>query len=139
GVDGNIARHRYDSSANLLGAALDIKGNDIDTAPRQFGSARVGRDLALGDNRSLRGELEWVHMGSYYLEPDNLAEYEGHELVNLRLALTLPQGFSTTLRVTNLLNEEYAERADFGFGSYRYFVGQPRGVFVEFAYAPGRR
>ncbi|MFK8041299.1 TonB-dependent receptor [Congregibacter sp.] len=136
GIDGNVARHRYDSAANLLGSRLDIEGNDIDTAPRQFGSARLGRDFALLNNRSLRTELEWVHMGSYYLEPDNQHEYEGHELLNLRLALALNKGFSTTLRVTNLLDEDYAERADFGFGSYRYFVGQPRGVFLEFAYRP---
>ena len=136
GIDGNVARHRYDSAANLLGSRLDIEGNDIDTAPRQFGSARLGRDFSLQNNRGLRTELEWVHMGSYYLEPDNQHEYEGHELLNLRLALTLNKGFSTTLRVTNLLDEDYAERADFGFGSYRYFVGQPRGVFLEFAYRP---
>lgn len=136
GIDGNVARHRYDSAAKLLGSRLDIEGNDIDTAPRRFGSARLGRELPLKNNRSLRSELEWVHMGSYYLEPDNQREYEGHDLLNLRLALSLNKGFNTTLRVTNLLNEEYAERADFGFGSFRYFVGQPRGVFVEFAYAP---
>lgn len=136
GIDGNIARHRYDSAANLLGSRLDIEGNDIDTAPRHFGSARVGREFSLTSDRSLRTELEWVHMSSYYLEPDNQREYEGHELLNLRLALGLSKGFSTTLRVTNLTNEEYAERADFGFGSFRYFVGQSRGVFVEFAYSP---
>ncbi|WOJ93933.1 TonB-dependent receptor [Congregibacter variabilis] len=136
GVDGNIARHKYDGDANLLGSRLDIQGNDIDTAPRQFGSARLGLDKPLQNNRSLRTELEWVHMGSYYLEPDNQHEYEGHDLLNLRMALSLGKGFSTTLRVTNLLDEEYAERADFGFGSYRYFVGEPRGVFVEFAYSP---
>ncbi|EAQ99355.1 TonB-dependent receptor [Congregibacter litoralis] len=135
GVDGNVARHRYDSAANLLGSRLDIEGNDIDTAPRHFGSARFGRDLTI-NNRDVRAELEWVHMGSYYLEPDNQHEYEGHELLNLRVALDLNKDFSTTLRVTNLLDEDYAERADFGFGSYRYFVGQPRGVFLEFAYRP---
>ena len=25
-------------------------------------------------------------------------------------------------------------RADFGFGSYRYFVGEPRGAYLELAY-----
>ena len=38
------------------------------------------------------------------------------------------------LRATNLTDEDYAERADFGFGSYRYFVGQPRGLYVELGY-----
>lgn len=135
GIDGNIARHEYDSSANLLGSRLDIEGNDIDTAPREFGSARLGRNFAMSSGaRSLRTELEWVHLGEYYLDPDNAHEYEGHDLLNLRVATDLRGGATASLRVSNLLDEEYAERADFGFGSYRYFVGEPRGLYLEFAY-----
>ena len=33
---------------------------------------------------------------------------------------------SLTLVATNLMDKGYAERADYGFGSYRYFVGEPR-------------
>ncbi len=131
GLDGNIARHRYDSSANLLGTRLDIEGNDIDTSPREFGSARVGHERALRSGSRLRGELEWVHLGDYYLEPQNEHKYEGHDLLNLRLAVDFNSGWAGTLRVTNLLDEDYAERADFGFGAYRYFVGEPRGVYFE--------
>jgi outer membrane receptor for ferric coprogen and ferric-rhodotorulic acid len=32
-------------------------------------------------------------------------------------------------RVTNLFDTDYAERADFGFGVDRYFVGEPRSVY----------
>lgn len=139
GLDGTFARHRYDSDPSLLGSRLDIEGNDIDTAPRHFGSARVGRDWSLdtgaGGGRTLRSELEWVHMGRYYLEPDNAHEYAGHELLNLRLRMQFSARTSASLRVTNLLDEDYAERADFGFGSYRYFIGEPRGAYVEVDYA----
>jgi outer membrane receptor protein involved in Fe transport len=134
GLDGTLARHRYDSAANLLGSRLDIEGNDIDTAPREFGSARLGRVSNISDGHELKLELEWVHMGEYYLDPDNAFEYEGHDLLNLRAQMALSASLSSTLRVTNLLNEEYAERADVGFGAYRYFVGQPRGIFLEIAY-----
>lgn len=134
GVDGNIARHRYESDANLLGSRIDIEGNDIDTAPREFGSARVGRRGSLFGDRQGTVELEWVHLGEYYLDPDNAHKYEGHDLLNLRLQTAINSGLSATLRVTNLLDEEYAERADFGFGSYRYFVGEPRGFYFEIAY-----
>ena len=134
GIDATLARHRYDSNPDLLGSRLDIKGNDIDTAPRRFGSARVGRQWALAAGGELRGELEWVHMGRYYLDPDNLHEYEGHDLLNLRMTLLSGGPLSASLRVTNLLDEEYAERADFGFGSYRYFVGEPRGAYLEIAW-----
>ena len=76
-------------------------------------------------------------MDEYYLEPDNEREYEGHNLLNLRVRGNLTPRLQATLRVTNLLDEDYAERADFGFGSYRYFVGQPRGAYFELAYQFG--
>ena len=97
--------------------------------------------LALEAHRDVlptwRAELEWVHMGSYYLEPDNQHEYEGHSLLNLRLRAPFAERWEAALRVTNLLDEDYAERADFGFGSYRYFVGQPLGAYVELSYQVG--
>lgn len=127
---GSWARHRYDSRIELLGSSGDIKGNDIDTAPRRLGSARLGWEF------SAKGvaELEWIYLGSHYLEPDNEHKYDGHQLLNLRVASDFGQRWRATLRVTNLLDEDYAERADFGFGSYRYFVGQPLGAYLELGY-----
>ena len=136
GLDMTAARHRYTSRTNLIGSSGDIKGNDIDTAPRLFGSARLGWDLGSRGIPAL-AELEWVYMDEYYLEPDNEHEYEGHNLLNLRVRGNLTPRVQATLRVTNLLDEDYAERADFGFGSYRYFVGQPRGAYFELAYQFG--
>jgi len=81
-----------------------------------------------------RAELEWVHMDNYYLEPDNRHQYNGHELLNFRLQMALTEQLHVGLRVTNLGDEDYAERADFGFGSYRYFVGEPRSAFFQLEY-----
>ena len=82
-----------------------------------------------------QAELEWVYMDSYYLEPDNLHEYDGHSLLNLRVSSQLSARVSAAVRLTNLLDEDYAERADFGFGDYRYFVGQPLGAYIEIGFA----
>ncbi len=41
------------------------------------------------------------------------------------------RGWSVALRVTNLLDTAYADRADFAFGDYRYFPGRGRAYFVE--------
>ena len=134
GVDGTLALHEYASSANLRGSSVDLDGRDIDTAPRRFGSARIGRRFAEAGTLPLVAELEWVHMGRYYLDPDNAHRYDGHDLLNLRATITADSGLGAALRVTNLLDEDYAERADFGFGQYRYFVGEPRGVFFELSW-----
>ncbi len=131
------ARHRYDNRVRLLGASGDIKGNDIDTAPRVYGSLRLGREFQWREVNAGTAELEWVYMDEYFLEPDNLYRYDGHSLLNLRISSQWGPQWQGALRVTNLLDEDYAERADFGFGSYRYFVGQPLGVYLELAYRFG--
>lgn len=137
GVDANFASHTYDNNIELFGSNKDIKGNDIDTSPNAFGSARLGWDFSELAGRYSLTELEWVYMGSYYLDPTNEHEYNGHSLVNLRITSDLTPRWTAGLRLTNLLDEEYAERADFGFGDYRYFVGQPRGAYLQISYQFG--
>jgi iron complex outermembrane receptor protein len=129
-VDGTVARHEYDNNANLLGVSTDIKGNRVDTAPDVFASVRLGWNATA----NYRAELEWVHMDNYYLEPENRFDYDGHDLLNLRLQARLSDALSLGLRVTNLADVDYAERADYGFGNYRYFVGEPRSVFANLEY-----
>ena len=128
------ARHKYDSRIELLGSNDDIKGNDIDTSPRLFGSARLGWDMSSLTRSAARAELEWVYLDEYYLEPDNNHKYDGHSLLNLRITGDIGKRWAAGLRITNLLDEDYAERADFGFGNYRYFVGQPLGAYLELSY-----
>jgi len=133
-LDGTYAQHKYESRILLLGARDDIKGNYIDTAPKTFGSAAIRWDMTPTTGLPGRAELEWVYMGPYYLEPDNNHEYKGHSLINLRVFSQFSERFSGSIRITNLLDEDYAERADFGFGDYRYFVGQPRGAYFEIGF-----
>ena len=137
GLDANASSHSYDSRIALLGSSGDIKGNDIDTAPEIFGSARLSWDFSSLTRQDSVAELEWIYMDEYFLDPDNQHKYDGHSLLNLRTSSTLGPRWLATLRLTNLLDEQYAERADFGFGSYRYFVGQPRGAYLELRYQFG--
>lgn len=124
---GTHAVHRYDFTRQAaLGESIRA-GNEVDTAPRSVGSARaLWRYAASGEV-----ELEWVHMGDYYLDAANEHEYGGHDLLNLRLRQSLDETWRIGLRVTNLTDEAYAERADFAFGEYRYFPGPGRQAFVE--------
>ena len=135
-VSGNAsyARHRYNSDIQLLGSRGSIDGNDIDTAPKHFGSVQLTADLA-SYNIPITGELEWVWLAKYWLDPNNQHEYEGHDLLNLRASWQVTQAVAVSLVATNLLDEGYAERADFGFGSYRYFVGEPRSAVLGITFA----
>ncbi len=120
----SVARHRYENNPALANSAL--KGNDVDTAPREMGSAQL---LWLPmDNAQV--ELEWVHLSEYFTDPQNQHTYEGHDLFNLRARYSLDD-WDMAVRIMNLADTDYAERADFGFGQDRYFVGTPRSIYLS--------
>ena len=132
-ANATFAKHKYQS--NLTLSKQNIKGNEIDTAPEHMGSMRLGWSGKGWFGQGKQGqqsqvELEWLHLGNYYLNPENTAEYGGHNLVNLRSSITLSEQVKLSAMLLNVLDEDYAERADFGFGNYRYFVGEPRSLFV---------
>jgi len=124
-VAASYASHTYEGSVSATG--VNLAGLDIDTAPRFTGSAQL--NWIISDERSV--ELELVHMDSYYTDEANTAEYDGHDLVNLRYQAKLNQNWYYGARITNLLDTDYAERADYAFGNERYFVGEPRSLYVS--------
>ncbi|MEQ8315447.1 MAG: TonB-dependent receptor [Gammaproteobacteria bacterium] len=115
----NFTKHIYKNS--LISGGVDIKGNDIDTAPNIFGNAR----LTWRPTSALMAELEWVNMGEYFTNPENTASYEGHDLLNLRGMYEVDDDITLSLNILNVTNEKYAERADWTtFTGDRYFPGQ---------------
>jgi iron complex outermembrane receptor protein len=127
---GTYAKHTYDFSRSIEQGETIIAGRDIDTAPRHVNTARV----TWRPFEPFVSELEWVGVGSYYVDAVNAHSYEGHDLLNVRLAWDVTQEWSAGLRVNNLTDRAYADRADFAFGNYRYFPGRDRTVFFEVSY-----
>jgi iron complex outermembrane recepter protein len=129
-VSGTHAKHTYDFTASIAGGENIVAGRDIDTAPRNVWNARA----AWNPLDALSTELEWQHVGSYWADAANTALYEGHNLMNLRVAYAFLEAWKVTARVINLADRDYADRADFAFGNFRYFPGRGRTVFVEARY-----
>jgi iron complex outermembrane recepter protein len=125
-ASGTYARHQYRFSASVEQGEQITAGNDIDTAPRDVHSLRLRRSGAVLD-----AELEWLWIGPYWANAANTARYGGHDLGNLRLTAAAGRDWSLTLRITNLLDVAYADRADYAFGDYRYFPGRGRAYFAE--------
>lgn len=127
---GTYAEHTYDFNRVVEQGETIVAGRYIDTAPRHVNTARVEwRPIERAG-----AELEWVGVGSYFVDAVNAHEYEGHDLLNLRLAWSVTDTWDTIVRVNNLTDRAYADRADFAFGNYRYFPGRDRTVFVEVSY-----
>lgn len=127
---GTYAEHTYDFNRAVEQGETIVAGRDVDTAPRHVNTARIDWRVL----PSLSTELEWVGVGSYFIDAANAHDYEGHDLLNLRLAWNVSDRWTTLLRVNNLTDEAYADRADFAFGNYRYFPGRGRTLFVEVSY-----
>ncbi len=117
------AEHQYENNPAL--SVTPVKGNTIDTAPETLGSATLVWQPS--DAHTL--EVEWVHIGEYFEDPQNLNTYEGHDLFHLRGEWLVSDNTRLFYRLMNLTDRDYAERADFAFGSDRYFVGMPRSFF----------
>ena len=121
----NLAFHTFENS--LISGGDDIEGNDVDSAPNNFGNLR----LTYQPSSRFLAELEYVYMGEYYTNPENTASYEGHDLLNLRARWSISDNLSISLTALNLRDTDYAERADWTtFTGDRYFTGEPLRAFI---------
>lgn len=121
----NHARHTYQN--DQLSGGVNLRGNDVESAPRNFGTLQ----LLWSPTDALTTELQWVAMGEYYTNPTNLNSYDGHNVFNLRTRWQASDALTLSLNVLNLTDRKYAERADWTtFGGDRYFPGEPLRAFV---------
>ncbi len=125
---GSWSRQTYAFNASTPGETI-VNGNDIDTAPETLGSLRLG-----WKRNPWLAQAEWVHQGGYFLTAQENQKYPGHDLLNLIAAWSFTPAWTATIRVNNVTDTLYADRADFAFGNYRYFPGRERATFVELAW-----
>lgn len=125
----SVAEHEYASDLELGG--IQINGNEVDTAPKFIGSA----SLSWQATSKWQNILEVHRTSRYYLEPGNQFDYPGHTLMNLRSHYQFTDSLLASVRVFNLTDELFAERADYtSFTDQRYFPGEPRSVYAELSW-----
>lgn len=98
------------------------KGDDVDTAPRVIANTR----LQWRPHDGVQLEVEWRSVGSYFTDAANDHAYEGYDILNLRAEAEIAAGVAAFLTLRNATDALYAERADFAFGSERFFPGETR-------------
>lgn len=127
----SYARHRYAFTRAAGRGEQIVDGNDVDTAPRWLASAHwrwaAGRMVS---------EFEAVHVGSHAVDAANTAHYGGHTLFNWRGSVQTTPRVRLFARLINLLDTPYADRADYAFGSYRYFPGLKRQLYAGVELTP---
>ncbi len=122
---GSLGRHRYAFNRSVGGGELIRDGNEVDTAPARLASAHWR-----WEGTRATSELELVRVGSHSIDASNTARYGGHTVVNWRGTWDMTPRVQLFARLINLLDEAYADRADFAFGSYRYFPSMPRQAYL---------
>ena len=123
--------HKYDFETDTSMREKIRIGNKIDTSPTLM--ANLIWDIILGDDNLLSFEIE--HMSSYYTDATNLHKYDGHTLYHTRLNRNISPTLKGFIRIDNIFDKAYAERADFNtFGGDRYFPGLPREFYVGIEY-----
>jgi iron complex outermembrane recepter protein len=127
------AEHTYAFSDAVARAGESIRaGNEVDSAPNWLWNAR----LAWRPHPQLETEAAWTHVGAYATNADNSRTYPGHDVVDLRARYAVTPKWSVTAAVRNVFDTRYAERADFAFGSDRYFPGEPQAFTLGLALSP---
>jgi outer membrane receptor protein involved in Fe transport len=123
GFSGTYARHTYAFNRPDSTAINSVtNGSDMPEAPHTIANTRLGYTLQPG----VRAELEWVHMGHYYLDNADTHSYDGHELLNLRATARLTDNVTLHGKILNLTNRPYADRAAITTtGINQYFPGNP--------------
>ena len=116
------AVHRY---IDWRTAGADYSGKEMESAPRRMGNTRLTWKPADGT----RVQLEWVHLGAYWLEASNAAafgRYGGHDLLHLRARHALGPRLALVGRIQNLTDRRHADSAGVSSNTPVFAPGQPR-------------
>ena len=131
-LNATYARHTYDFDVVASRGETFVAGRDVDTAPRWLGSL----ELRFDPTPRINTALQLASIGKYYLDAENNFDYPGHTIANLRAGIALGDSFNVILRLNNVTDRDFADRADYAFGNYRYFPGRGRELFAEIRYTP---
>lgn len=105
----SYARHEYVAWSPRPG--VDYSGNEMELAPSFVSNARLSyHPNFLGSGLVA---LEWVRLGSYWMDPENTRQYAGHSLFNLYTSLPVMPHLELSGRISNLGDRRFAETSSY--------------------------
>lgn len=126
----SYAKHTYEKW--VVGSTTDYSGKEMETAPRNIANMRLG--YAASALNGGKVSLEWISLGSYWLDQANTARYPGHDLFNLRMNYPINMALEIFGSITNLTDERFAESASLSSGNEVFAPGLPRTIYAGIRY-----
>ena len=130
GLSYSYAIHTYE---DWVSSGKDYTGNEMATAPREIINTRLNWSPSLLNGGN--AELEWEHLGDYWMDNENTHKYNGHNLLNLRANYNVDKKLEIYGRVMNLTDRLYATNASFSYGKAEYAPGMARAIYLGINYS----
>lgn len=127
-LDVSLSRARHTYEKWEVSGTVDYSGKEMEAAPRTLANTRLTWTPGFMNGGQL--QLEWVRLGSYWLDQANTGKYAGHDLVNLRADYRLGKSLSLFGSVANLFDRKYAETASGSGAAPEYAIGAARSAIL---------
>jgi iron complex outermembrane receptor protein len=132
-LDGALSYARHTYVEWQPRPTLDYGGNEMELAPRVIGNGRLSYHPHFLSSGVIA--LEWVRLGSYWMDPENTRKYDGHDLFNLFATVPVAANLELSGRVSNLGNRRVAETSSYNLQQgERLRPGAPRQFFLGAQY-----
>ncbi len=119
------ANHTYVTWVNS--SSQNLSGKTMAAAPHVTASAVLSYSPAWLPNTT--ASIEWQKVGSYWLNDGNTAQYNGHDLVNIRAETQIMPGVRVFGRIMNALNTRWATNASLSGTTPQYAPGMPLNLY----------
>ncbi len=135
-LDGAVsyAKHTYDAWRPR--PTVDYTGNEMELAPRFIGNTRLSYRPQFFSSGLIA--VEWVRLGSYWMDPENTHKYDGHDLFNAYATVPVIAHLELSGRITNIGDRRFAETSSYNAQQgERFRPGAPRQFYLGAQYRFG--
>lgn len=127
-ISGAYSKHEF---VDYVEKGLKYDGNEMANAPHWIYNSEVWYKPSFVKGLRIGAELQ--HVGSYFVDPQNTATYDGYNALNLRAGYSA-KGFDVWVNVLNATNNYYSyitSKSSFGWS---YQLAEPRNFNVGISY-----
>jgi iron complex outermembrane recepter protein len=132
-LDANFSHASHSYEEWLTRAGTDFSGKHMEAAPER--TALLALTWLPARWHGASASIEGTHVGPYWMDPENTQRYDGHVVVAVRAETPISRRFTAFGRITNALDERYAELASYTTArGAEYAPGMPRALYFGLRY-----